>query len=129
MACWQCTSPSTYIAGNNHSESSAIISRVNPQKEPIFSYGTLRDPEVQKSVIGRLVEGETDVLVGFKKSKITLQGKFYPIIVEEKDGIIEGVVLLVTSEELERIDEYETSAYRREKVTLRSGKKAWVYQK
>lgn len=98
-------------------------------EEFIFSYGTLRDPEVQKKIIGRTITGKADLLKGFSKSTIQLSGKAYPIIAADQKGIIKGMILRVTSEELKKIDKYETTAYRRAKVILESGKEAWVYQK
>jgi gamma-glutamylcyclotransferase (GGCT)/AIG2-like uncharacterized protein YtfP len=80
-------------------------------------------------VIGRLVKGTPDVLLGYKISTIELRGIVYPILVPEKDGVIEGEVLRVTTEELTKIDAYETDAYRRVKILLKSGMGAWVYLK
>lgn len=40
---------------------------------------------------------------------------------------IEGAVLSVTFDELQRADEYETDDYKRVSVTLRSGKQTWIY--
>ena len=98
--------------------------------EIIVSYGTLRDSAVQKEVIGRTVMTEQDFLKGFRKSKIELHGKTYPILINDSKGeIIEVSILVVTPDELKKIDEYETNAYRRTKIILESGKKAWVYQK
>lgn len=98
-------------------------------EELVFVYGTLRDPKIQTEIIGRLVEGSPDTLVGYKKSTITLRNTVYPILVPEPNGIIEGEILKLTPDELARVDEYETNAYRRVKVTLKSGREAWVYLK
>jgi gamma-glutamylcyclotransferase (GGCT)/AIG2-like uncharacterized protein YtfP len=95
--------------------------------ELLFTYGTLRDPKIQTEVIGRLVNGTRDVLLGYTTSTIKLRGIIYPILVPEKNGVIEGEVLRVTTEELPKIDDYETDAYRRVKVKLKSGTAAWVY--
>jgi len=98
--------------------------------EELFVYGTLREPEVQKDVIGRIIEGVPDSLEGYIKDKIQIEGETYPILVYDphSEEPIDGLVLSITSEELEKIDEYETKAYQREKVTLKSGKKVWVYK-
>ncbi|MEK7510013.1 MAG: gamma-glutamylcyclotransferase family protein [Patescibacteria group bacterium] len=98
-------------------------------QEYLFVYGTLRDAEVQKRVVGRLMPGEPDTLEGYGKSIITLGKRTYPIISPQDGSVIEGEVLTLTLEELEKTDEYETSAYTRQKVTLQSGKTAWVYIK
>lgn len=96
--------------------------------ESLFVYGTLRNKKIQEEVFGRSTEGETDALEGYVGLQIKLGGRIYPVIVPG-DGIIEGRVLEVTSQELEMIDLYETDAYKRTTVVLKSGKEAWVYQK
>lgn len=97
--------------------------------EKLFVYGTLKIPKVQKRVIGRIVEGISDVLEGYKKSAIEIGGKIYPNLnlAADRKGAIKGLVLTLTKEELKKTDEYETSAYKRLKVTLKSGQTAWVY--
>jgi len=97
--------------------------------ENLFVYGTLKDPKVQIMVFGRVEKGTPDTLDGYKKSKVVIDKKTYPIIVPSPKDSIKGLMLMVTSKELKQIDEYETIAYRRKKITLRSGKIAWVYQK
>ncbi|MFN8372319.1 MAG: gamma-glutamylcyclotransferase family protein [Anaerolineae bacterium] len=97
--------------------------------EALFVYGTLQLPEVQQVVFGRLINGTHDVLDGYGRSSITLGRETYPIIMEQAGSSVEGMVLDVTAEELARADHYETDAYRRLRVTLRSGKEAWVYGK
>jgi len=39
----------------------------------LFSYGTLRDPAVQMTTFGRLLQGEPDELVGFEQSAIRIE--------------------------------------------------------
>lgn len=97
--------------------------------EEIFTYGTLQDPKVQMKIIGRTIKGIPDGLAGYKKSTITIGNILYPIIIPGGNSVIQGKVIAVTQEELQKIDAYETSAYRRELVTLQSGKEAWVYKK
>ena len=99
--------------------------------EKLFVYGTLMESNVQKKVIGRIIEGEKDSLIGYKKSSIQIEGEIYPIIEKSKNrnDIIFGKVLLVTNEELKELDKYETDAYRRIKVVLVSGEDSWVYTK
>ncbi len=97
--------------------------------ENLFVYGTLRDKEVQKKVYGRSQSGEPDKLHGYAKSTIVINNNTYPILVENKSGSVDGFVLNINSDELKKIDEYETKAYRRVQVMLESGKRAWVYAK
>ena len=104
----------------------------------LFSYGTLRQPEVQLATYGRMVESEPDVLTGHVLTKITiddprvvtLSGKSVHTIARPTGDAadrVEGVVLFLTEAELEATDAYETAAYARTEVMLESGRKAFVY--
>jgi gamma-glutamylcyclotransferase (GGCT)/AIG2-like uncharacterized protein YtfP len=95
--------------------------------ENLFVYGTLRCPSCRDSVVGRRVPAEVDALKGYSRSKIKLGKALFPIIYPEREGSVKGLVITVTSDELKRIDAYETSAYKRSEVALASGKRAWVY--
>lgn len=95
----------------------------------LFTYGTLTDPKVQKRVWGRLTPGIADVLPGYRKSEIRIEGDVYPLIVADAARKVRGSVIEVTDEELRKIDEYESDAYRRVEVVLESGMPAWVYTK
>jgi hypothetical protein len=104
----------------------------------LFSYGTLRQPEVQMGTYGRLVEAEEDVLPGHVLTEITiddphvveLSGKSVHTIARptgDPADRIAGVVLFLTDGELEATDNYEAAAYARTEVTLASGRRAFVY--
>lgn len=95
----------------------------------IFVYGTLREPDVQMKVIGRMIRGIKDSLLGYKKT--TIENNVYPIIEECLDANeeISGLVLDVNEDELIKLDEYEIDFYRRKEVVLKSGITAWVYCK
>ena len=97
--------------------------------EYLFVYGTLRVPNIQQSVLGRVVTGTPDILDGYGRSTISAGIATYFILVEQASESVEGVVLEITQDELERADRYETDAYRRFRVNLRSGKQVWVYGK
>ena len=96
--------------------------------ENLFVYGTLQDPHIQQMIFGRLVEGQPDVLINFSKFQVQLGGQFYPMIAPTTDSRVEGWLLRVTPEELQRADVYETEDYQRVRVQLSSGIQAWVYQ-
>lgn len=96
--------------------------------ENLFVYGTLKNSKIQKKIIGRVVKGISDIVVGYRIKTITIEGKKYSIFVKDK-GLVTGLVLKLTSEELKKIDKYETNAYRRVPEILKSGTKAWVYVK
>ena len=94
----------------------------------LFIYGTLKDSEVQKRILGREVVGESDVLQGYKKTTIELDSVKYPIIIEDVLSSVRGKVIEVSDEELSKIDNYESGRYQRIQVMLESGIEAWVYK-
>jgi gamma-glutamylcyclotransferase (GGCT)/AIG2-like uncharacterized protein YtfP len=104
----------------------------------LFSYGTLRQPEVQIANYGRLLDGEPDVLGGYRlvpveiadPEVVRISGKAIHTIAMASgnpDDRIEGVVFGLSEAELAATDAYETDAYARIEVTLESGRSAWVY--
>ena len=102
----------------------------------LFSYGTLQLREVQLANFGRELEGEADSLEGYVLSTVVIgdpavvevSGLAEHLILVPGDGPpIEGVAYALTDAELLAADEYETSAYRRVEVTLKSGRRAFVY--
>ena len=97
--------------------------------ELLFAYGTLLDPDVQRSVIGRTVQSRPDTLPGYRRGVLRSGGASYFIAIPDEQGAIDGGILEVTREELERIDEYEGDEYERARVRLGSGIFAWVYRR
>lgn len=105
--------------------------------ERLFSYGTLQQEPVQFANFGRKLQGRDDVLMGWRLSTVQITD---PEVVAES-GLavhkilvpgqgtdqINGLVFEITPEELKAADSYETDAYKRVKVKLRSGAQAWVY--
>jgi len=97
--------------------------------EKLFVYGTLRDSEVPKKVFGRTEVGKPDVLEGYERSQVVVEDETFPALVPKEGSIIDGLVLEVNNGELAKIDHYETDAYVRKRVNLKSGSQAWVYLK
>lgn len=95
--------------------------------EALFVYGTLRDPKVQSTVFGRVVQGAPDSRVGYRKSQIVVDGVVHAIAVADAAEVLPGELIEVTPEELVDIDRYEGDDYQRLRVRLRSGQQAWVY--
>lgn len=106
--------------------------------EYLFSYGTLQKDKVQMDLFGRLLNGTKDSLPGYRADVIEItdsaflakgDGKFQRIAINtnDKNDAIEGMVFEVTNEELLHADKYEPPNYKRAKVTLASGKEAWIY--
>lgn len=105
----------------------------------IFSYGTLRQPEVQIGLFGRRLEGEEDALTGHvtrlqrvtDPNAIALSGSVeHPALVAtgNEEDEVEGLALAVEEAELALADAYEVpSRYSRVPVRLKSGRDAFVY--
>ena len=104
----------------------------------LFSYGTLQQPDVQRSTFGRLLNGQPDALVGFERSSrrvddpafVAASGRAEHAIViftGRDDSRVPGTVFEVTDEELARSDDYEPAGYERVAARLASGREAWVY--
>ncbi len=98
-------------------------------EEKLFVYGTLLDTEVQRAVFGREAHSEPAILKGFLRSEVGIGNRTYPILLESTDHDVEGIVLTITPYELEKIDNYETSAYRRVRAKTNRGIEVWVYCK
>jgi len=105
---------------------------------PLFSYGTLRDPQVQQALFGRRVAESPDALVGYAldwveiadDGVVALSGASrHSILRRSGDPAdrIEGAVLALTEAELALADEYEADAYVRVEEVMASGISAFVY--
>lgn len=104
----------------------------------LFSYGTLRDPAVQRATFGRLLAAQDDALPGWSvrmleitdPDVLAVSGEtHHPILVETGDegDVVPGAVFELTDDELVAADGYEVDDYRRILVSLASGIRAWVY--
>ena len=103
----------------------------------LFSYGTLRQPEVQRALFGRDVKSVDDVLTGFTLDMVTITDPAviaksgtdsHPILRRAtKQHEVQGVALSLTEAELEAADLYEVDDYARISVVLGSGRQAFVY--
>jgi gamma-glutamylcyclotransferase (GGCT)/AIG2-like uncharacterized protein YtfP len=108
-----------------------------PPNVKLFSYGTLRQPEVQLATFGRLLDGVPDAVVGYRLEMLTITDPAvietsgsdrHPVLRRSDDAAaVEGTVFAITDEELAAADEYEVDDYVRVSVPLRSGGSAWVY--
>ncbi len=98
--------------------------------EHLFTYGTLKDEQVQQYIFGRILIGKSDFLKGFQWHKNAVYGR-YPLVVQTNDPQhkVAGMVYEVSNSDLALADVYETSAYQRQMVTLESGLEAWLYVK
>jgi gamma-glutamyl AIG2-like cyclotransferase len=104
----------------------------------LFSYGTLQQPQVQLANYGRLLDGQSDALLGYRlvaleitdPEVVRISGKATHTIARatgDPADRIPGMVFMLTQAELAATDAYETGAYARVEVTLESGRTASVY--
>ncbi|MCS5717961.1 gamma-glutamylcyclotransferase [Herbiconiux sp. CPCC 205763] len=103
----------------------------------LFSYGTLRQPEVQLATFGRLLAGRDAAVVGYRLDWLTITDPAviatsgcdrHPLLVADPTADpVSGTVFEITSDELLAADEYEVDDYERVLVPLDSGDEAWVY--
>jgi len=104
----------------------------------LFSYGTLRQPEVQRAVFGREVAGRADGLEGFAIETLTitdpevvaLSGKSEHRVLRrtgDPADRIEGMIFEITEAELAAADDYEVEDYVRVSTRSRGGVETFVY--
>jgi hypothetical protein len=105
---------------------------------PLFSYGTLRQENVQIATFGRRLEGRPDTLAGFALSPMAItdpqvvatSGSAVHTIARasgSRSDRIPGTVFTLTPAEIESADRYESGPIERIRVTLESGAEAFVY--
>jgi gamma-glutamylcyclotransferase (GGCT)/AIG2-like uncharacterized protein YtfP len=103
----------------------------------LFSYGTLRQSEVQAALFGRTVPTFEDALPGYSIEWVTIVDPAvirtsgadrHPILRRSDEAdLVVGARLTLSAEELDAADAYEVDDYTRVLVTLASGYEAWVY--
>lgn len=103
----------------------------------LFSYGTLRQPEVQLATFGRLLDGREAGVVGYRLEWLTITDSAviatsgsdrHPLLVPDDLGAsVTGTVFTITPDELLAADDYEVDDYARVLVPLDTGETAWVY--
>ncbi|MDI3421755.1 gamma-glutamylcyclotransferase family protein [Streptomyces luteolus] len=104
----------------------------------LFTYGTLQMRDVQLSRFGRLLQGHSDALPGYRTTEIRItdpdvvavSGTDRHLLVIPSDDpadAVEGAVVKLSDKELAAADDYEVDDYARVEVTLMSGTKAWAY--
>jgi gamma-glutamylcyclotransferase (GGCT)/AIG2-like uncharacterized protein YtfP len=107
-------------------------------KEYLFSYGTLQKEKTQLELFGRKLQGSADTLWGYKIIPIEIRDKLFLskgenkyqktlMATSDRNDLVKGSVLELSSDELLLADKYEPDNYKRIKVKLESGKEAWIY--
>ncbi len=116
---------------------SVLLAR-KPETVVLFSYGTLRQPEVQRATFGRLLEGTPDSITGYELATLTItdpavvatSGSDQHPVLRRSDrpgAAVPGTAFRISADELLAADGYEVDDYTRVRVTLGSGSTAWVY--
>ncbi|MBV9091919.1 MAG: gamma-glutamylcyclotransferase [Mycobacteriaceae bacterium] len=104
----------------------------------LFSYGTLRQRDVQLATFGRALDGRTDAIVGYDLDYVTITDPHviatsgsdrHPILrpSDRPNAEVAGTVFEISEADLAAADAYEVDDYCRVSVPLRSGGQAWVY--
>ena len=103
----------------------------------VFSYGTLRQSDVQQALYGRAVPTIPDVLPMWRLDWVVITDADvirtsgidrHPIVHRGGvDDAVEGAYLELNDEELAATDRYEVADYVRRVVVLASGVEAFVY--
>jgi gamma-glutamylcyclotransferase (GGCT)/AIG2-like uncharacterized protein YtfP len=104
----------------------------------LFSYGTLRQRDVQLALFGRTLEGSADALPGFAVSPLLItdpqviatSGTAHHTSCHETGNPrdeVPGTVFRITQAELAVADAYEVADVKRVTVRLRSGIDAFIY--
>lgn len=110
----------------------------DPDEISLFSYGTLRQENVQLATFGRRLEGRPDSLAGFALSPMTITD---PHVIAASGAAVHtiarpsgdpadriaGTVFSLTQAELDAADRYESGPIERIRVRLESGEEAFVY--
>lgn len=130
-----------YRAAGWHEEATqwyALSFAREPADQPLFSYGTLRERDVQQRLFGRLLEGDEDALLGYRTESLEVRNAAavgtsgivrHPVVLPTGNDAdrVPGTLFQLTASELARADEYEAGDYRRVQVRLASGRQAWLY--
>lgn len=101
--------------------------------EQIFSYGTLQSKEIQMQVFNKLLTGTPDQLQGYKIKDLQIEEEFgiedYFVATpsENPSDKVNGIVFTISDQDLAKADQFESNAYKRIQITLKSGTTAWIY--
>ena len=106
--------------------------------ELLFSYGTLQQRNVQIANFGRNLNGKKDSLQKYILGEIVItdarvireSGTDVHQILEYTGDIqdeVTGTLFEITSDELQRADDYEVDDYKRVSTILKSGITCWIY--
>ncbi|EKD30577.1 MAG: hypothetical protein ACD_78C00004G0003, partial [uncultured bacterium (gcode 4)] len=73
-------------------------------RELLFVYGTLRNPKIQRKVMGKNPIIERDILENYTIVQHAFSDGVYPIAVEAVDKNIEGFILFISLSDFVTLD-------------------------
>jgi len=83
----------------------------------VFTYGSLMFDEVFAAVTGRLASNSPALLEGWRRH--ALRDRTYPAAVPAPESSVQGMVWLdLSDEDLRKLDEFESTEYRRTPVQV-----------
>lgn len=91
----------------------------------LFTFETLRYPQVVHHVIGHVPPHEKAVLISHKKVNARPNSKEWSLV-KKADSTTRGIIYEVTTQELRELDDWEVD-YKRDVGRLSDGRKAYVY--
>ena len=98
----------------------------------LFSYGTLYQSGVQIAEFGQKfkVDPDLDYVQGWYLVKIQINGSKYYVAVEGDETCkVMGAIVYIPEELIDKVDEYETKAYKRIKIETLCGNECQMYVK
>lgn len=104
----------------------------------LFSFGTLRQHDVQLSLFGGRVPSTPDAIVGFRVGRVTITDPaaikasghdVHPALIATGDPseVVDGELFELSEDELAAVHRYEEVSFQRIDVLTRSGRNAWAY--
>ncbi len=104
----------------------------------LFSFGTLRQTQVQQSLFGRLVPSSPDRILGYRIGRVkitdpaaieTSGSDVHPALIAtgQSSDVVEGEVLELTDNELAAVHRYEQVSFECIRVETASGAAATAY--
>lgn len=97
----------------------------------IFSYGTLRNENIQLKEFNNLFKTEKNIetVENYKIEKIVLDNETYKIAIPTKGYSIKGQIVDIPNKLIDLIDKWEGESYKRIQVKTQSGIECMMYIK
>jgi len=106
------------------------ITRIDAlQSVKIFSYGTLKNKDIQLQVFNTkfIIDKGIEIVEGYKIKNIKIDDEIYKIAIKSKYKAIKGCIINVPKTLLKEVDEWEGKHYKRINIKTKSGKTCMMY--